>query len=332
MPQQAITISDVAQALGMSKTTVSRAISGKGRVSEETRQKVQDYIQQHNYRPNAVARGLAQSKTYNIALVISSQFSNFDLRFVRKSMTAVCEAASQTEYEVLLTIADQHSSTPLRRLLDKGKVDGALLTSAVEEDPLTDLLRSRDVPFVVMGHLNDKEILQVDNDQVSGCRELTALLLKMGRQRIALLGGAQQYTVNVSRLRGFEEAHAQEGVPVQKELVYMDLESVPSQLAAVEDALTKEPDCLLCMDDSLSLTVLKYLKGRGIRVPQDIQLASMYDSEALEESDPSITAVQFDADKLARTAYQMLLDTINGKSVKNCLELGYQLVIRRSTL
>ena len=58
----------------------------------------------------------------------------------------------------------------------------------------------------------------------------------------------------------------------------------------------------------------------------------MYDSEALEESDPSITAVQFDADKLARTAYQMLLDTINGKSVKNCLELGYQLVIRRSTL
>ena len=131
MPQQAITISDVAQALGMSKTTVSRAISGKGRVSEETRQKVQDYIQQHNYRPNAVARGLAQNKTYNIALVISSQFSNFDLPFVRKSMTAVCEAASQTEYEVLLTIADRRSSTPLRRLLDKGKVDGALLDIGV---------------------------------------------------------------------------------------------------------------------------------------------------------------------------------------------------------
>lgn len=332
MPQQSLTISDVATALGLSKTTVSRAISGKGRVSGETKKKVQDYIQQHNYRPNAVARGLAQNRTYNIALVISSQFSNFDLPFVRKSMTAVCAAASQTEYEVLLTIADRHSTVPLRRLLDKGKVDGALLTSAVENDPLTDLLRSRGVPFVVMGRLEDKTILQVDNDQVSGCRELTSLLLKIGRRRIALLGGAQRYTVNMSRLQGFEEAHRLEGLPIHQDLVYMDLETVPAQLAAVEDVLTKGPDCLLCMDDSHSLTVLKYLKGRGIRVPQDIQLASMYDSEALEESDPSITAVQFDADKLARTAYQMLLDTIHDKPVKNCLELGYQLIIRKSTL
>jgi len=331
MAQQSLTISDVAAALKMSKTTVSRAISGKGRVSEETRVRVQEYIQQHNYRPNAVARSLAQSKTYNIALVISSQFSNFDLPFVRKSMTAVCEAAGQNEYDILLTIADRDGDMPMRRLLDKGKVDGALLTRAVENDPLTALLKSRELPFVVMGNLADKSIFQVDNDQVGGCCELTALLLKMGSQRIALLGGSRGYTVNMSRLYGYEKAHRQAGVPIQSDLIFMDLETVSAQLVALDQALRRKPDCILCMDDSLSLTVFKELKKRGIRVPEDINLASMYDSEALEENIPPITALQFDAEKLARTAYSMLLDAINGNSVNNSLELGYQVAIRRST-
>lgn len=331
MPQQTLTISDVAEALGMSKTTVSRAISGKGRISEETRARVQAYIHQHNYRPNAVARGLAQSKTYNIALVISHRFSTFDLPFVRKSMTAVCEASAQSEYDILLTIADRNSDVPLRRLLDKGKVDGVLLTFAVEDDPLVELLRSREIPFVVIGSLADKSILQVDNDQVSGCRELTSLLLKMGRRRIALLGGTQRYTVNVSRLKGYTQAHEQAGLPMQPELVFMDLESVPRQIAALDEALKQRADCILCMDDSLSLTIMKQLKARELRVPEDVQLASMYDSEALEESSPSITALQFDAAQLSRTGYHMLMDTINGKAVQNGLELGYQLVVRQST-
>lgn len=331
MAQQSLTISDVAEALNMSKTTVSRAISGKGRVSEETRNKVQAYIKQHNYRPNAVARGLAQNKTYNIALVISQKFSNFDLPFVRKSMTAVCEAAAQSEYDILLAVADRAEAAPLRRLLDKGKIDGALLTSAIEDDALTALLRSRGIPFVVLGSLSDKSILQVDNDQVAGCSELTSLLIKMGRRRIALLGGARHYTVNVSRLKGYEKAHQQAGLPIPKELVFLDLETVSAQMEALEEVLHHQPDCILCMDDLLSQTVLKTLKSKNIRVPQDIQLASLYDSEALAESSPTITALQFDANHLARTGYQMLLDSINGKPVDNGLELGYQLVVRQST-
>ena len=65
-----ITIADVAEALGVSKTTVSRAISGKGRIGKETRKRVLEYIEEHDYKPNAIAKGLAQSKTYNICVVI----------------------------------------------------------------------------------------------------------------------------------------------------------------------------------------------------------------------------------------------------------------------
>lgn len=331
MSQQSLTIGDIAEAMGMSKTTVSRAISGKGRVSEETRAKVLAYIRQHNYRPNAVARGLAQNRTYNIALVISRKFSSFDLSFVRRSMTAVCDTAAQNDYDVLLTIADQEHPDALARLIENGKTDGVLLTSAIEDSSLTEMLRARRMPFAVVGSLSDKTILQVDNDQVSGCRELTSLLIKLGCRRIALLGGSHRYTVNCSRLAGYEEAFRREGLPIERSLIFMDLETLPAQLSALDQALDRRPDCLLCMDDLLSLTVLKELKKRCIRVPEDIRLASMYDCEALEECEPGITAVQFDATTLARTACQLLIDSIMGRPTVVLQPLGYQLVVRRST-
>lgn len=81
-----ITISDVAEALGVSKTTVSRAISGKGRIGEATRQKVLAYIEEHDYKPNVIARGLAQSKTFNLCVVMPEDYALVDLSFFRKSL------------------------------------------------------------------------------------------------------------------------------------------------------------------------------------------------------------------------------------------------------
>lgn len=331
MQKQPLTISDVAEALGMSKTTVSRAISGKGRISAETRARVQAYIQKHNYRPNAVARSLAQNRTYNIALVISSHFSNFDLPFVRKSMNAVCEAATQSEYDVLLTFGDSHNTTALRRLLDKSKIDGAILTSAVENSPLTALLAERGTPFVVLGALRDKSILQVDNDQVGGCCDLIAHLLRSGIRRVALLGGTERYTVNTSRREGYLQAYAQMDLTAPQELVFMELETVELQMAAVEEALRRGAQCLACADDELSVRVLKHLNNKGVRVPQDIRLASLYGSEVLEESHPPITAVEFDAEQLARTAFQLLLHKIQGRPADSRVERGYELKVREST-
>ena len=86
-----LTIDDIARDLGVSKTTVSRAISGKGRISATTRERIQAYIQEMNYRPSAAAKGLAESKTYNVALVLPRSLFKLDIPFIRKSMTAICE-------------------------------------------------------------------------------------------------------------------------------------------------------------------------------------------------------------------------------------------------
>ncbi|MBP3577323.1 MAG: LacI family DNA-binding transcriptional regulator, partial [Lachnospiraceae bacterium] len=96
--EKKLTIADVADYLGVSKTTVSRAISGKGRVSEETRKRVQQYIDQMDYKPNVIAKGLAQSKTFNIAVVIPADCDMQELPFFQNCMCGICDAAAKRDY------------------------------------------------------------------------------------------------------------------------------------------------------------------------------------------------------------------------------------------
>ena len=167
-----VDIGTIAAALGVSKTTVSRAISGNGRVGAATRQRVQDYVKEHNYTPSVMARGLAMRCSYNISLVISKQFSDFEMPFLRKTIRSVYQVAEDCDYDVLLTLVGENETRPVERLLDNRKIDGLILTRTLERDPLIPLLKSRKLPFVAIGRPEDPTVMSVDHDQVGGCREL----------------------------------------------------------------------------------------------------------------------------------------------------------------
>ena len=182
-------ITRMAEDLGVSKTTVSRALSGNGRVSEATRQRVVDYAREKNYVPNMMAKSLVTKKSYNIALVFSRQFSNFEGQFLRKTITAVCDVMARNDYDVLLAMVGEQEAQPMQRLLVNHKIDGVILARSLERDPLIPLLQQSKLPFITIGRPVDPTVLYVDHDQVGGCRELTNLLLMKSLHRIALLGG-----------------------------------------------------------------------------------------------------------------------------------------------
>ena len=103
-PKKNITIADVADALGVSRTTVSRAISGKGRIGKDTRDRVMEYIQEHNYKPNVIAKSLAQSKTYNLCVVMPGDYGVVDLTFFQQCLFGIQQIAGAMEYDILLSI------------------------------------------------------------------------------------------------------------------------------------------------------------------------------------------------------------------------------------
>lgn len=329
--EKKIDISQMAEDLGVSKTTVSRALSGNGRVSEATRARVVQYAKEKNYVPNMLARGLVTQQSYNISLVFSRQFGNLAAPFLRKTVSAVYDIAARNDYDVLMTMVSEQETSPMQRLLVNRKIDGVILARTLERDPLIPMLQKSGLPFVAIGRPADQDVISVDHDQVGGCRELVSLLLMKGLHRIALLGGSMLYTVNQSRLEGYKQAHDRAGCKIDESLLFLELESDDLRTSAVELAVQRGADCILCMDDQVALLALSTLRQLNLRVPQDIRLASMYDDEALQECTPQITAVSFDAEQLGRRTAQQLLSLIRHQPVETRTLLGYQVGLRLST-
>lgn len=332
MRSKKITISDVAEALGVSKTTVSRAISGKGRISEDTRQKVLAYIEANDYKPNVIAKGLAQKKTYNIALVIPGDCNLVDMPFFQNSMQGICEEASANDYDVMLVTTTGSSSANLERTVANNKVDGVILSRSLVKDRNAALLKAQGVPFVLMGTSRDGRILQADNDHRAGCHELVSRMLGSGMTGVGLIGGSKNYVVNRTRKQGYEDAFKSAGTEADRALIFEDCESADQIGRAVETLLQKKAECIVCMDDVICLAVLQILSEKDILVPQQIQLASFYDSTLLKNRKPAVTSLLFDDKELGARTCRTLLRYIRGEEVERKTLLGYELVIRESTL
>ena len=316
---------------GVSKTTVSRAISGKGRIGSETRERVLKYIDAHNYTPNVIAKSLAQNKTYNLAVVMPGDYELIDLPFFQNCIMGIQEIASSFDYDMLLTVCNNADVTKLERIVRNRKVDGVILLRSFMDDVQVEYLQEKNVPFVVTGSSNYKGVVQVDNDHRAACRELTSILLMKRMKKIALIGGNEEHVVTQSRLMGFKDAFADSGTAVDESLIYMNLDNPVLLDGKLDDIIKREVDCIVCMDDAICMEVLYKLRREGISVPDQIRVASFYNSSMLETHDPSITSLDFDAKELGMLVCRTLLDMIEGQKVQKKTLLGYEVRLREST-
>lgn len=329
--QKKITIDDVANALGVSKTTVSRAVSGKGRVGESTRNRVLSYIEENNYKPNLIAKSLAESKTFNIAVVIPGDYNLVDLPFFQKCLLGISEFASTFNYDVLMCVCYENDMSQLERIIDNHKVDGVILTRTLVEDKPEKYLIEKGVPFVVIGTSLNKEVIQVDHDHRSACKELTSLMIMKGYKRIGLIGGDESHMVTISRYAGYEDALLEAGVHVDKQIVSLNVQtSIVAEKSAME-LMDKHVDAIICMDDSICSYVLNAFHNKGIRVPEDVKLLSFYNSMMLENRNISVTTLQFDVKELGVETCKVLIQSLNGTEIEKKTLLKYEVILKEST-
>ena len=217
------TIHDVAKELGVSASTVSRAISGKGRIGQATRERILRYIEASGYYPNAVAQSLAQARTNNIAVILPKVHTLTDIPFFHTCIYAIEEIAQANDYDILVVVTQGRDTRPLERLILNRKVDGMILTSTYENDCFVPLLKEKKIPFVTIGAVPDGDVIQVDNDNAGACMELTGILLAKKISRIAYLGSNMEQMVNKSRYQGFCAAYRQYGREPDGDILYTDL-------------------------------------------------------------------------------------------------------------
>jgi DNA-binding LacI/PurR family transcriptional regulator len=327
-----MTIDDIARELRVSKTTVSRAISGKGRIGEVTRKRVLDFIKAHNYRPNVMAKGLANRKTYNIGYMVPDSYQLADLPFFQQCLIGICSVAAANDYDVLQSLWSKDDISSVARLVDNRKVDGLILSRTHVGDKATAYLLEKNIPFVTIGTMvGNQQIIQVDNDHRSACKELTASLLTRGIRKLGLIGGDQSYVVTGKRLQGYMDAFLDSGLGVDRSLFYMEALDGLAVEQAVEGLLRKEVECIICMDDAICTYVLRKLRIAKIKVPKEVKVASFYNSTILENHSPSITTLKFDVRELGSVTCQTLLDRMEGKNVPYRTLLGYEVLWQDST-
>lgn len=331
MEEKKPTIDDIAEELKISKTTVSRAISGKGRISEETRNRVMAYIRERNYKPNAIARGLANQRTYNIGFAVPGDYSIVDLPFFQNCLWGICNYAASRDYDVVISMVKENDISQLERLIHNHKVDGVIIGRTYEDDLAAKFLTEQGVPFVTIGSSRDDSVVQVDNDHVSACKELTRVLLGKGLTRMALIGSSLGYIVNSNRLKGFLEAHKEAGVEINNDYIFTDVDYGPDIDHIVERLIREKIDCIICMDDAICAYVLNKLKVENVIIPRDIRVASFYNSTMLEYNQPAITSLNFDVKEIGIASCKTLLANIDKELTTNKILLGFEVVLKEST-
>ena len=278
-----------------------------------------------------IAKGLAQSRTYNIGLVIPGNYNLVELPFFQNCMLGISKTASMLDYDVLISVVMPDDISRLRRVVINHKVDGVILTRTLVNDASVAYLKEAGIPFVTIGSIEEEAVVQIDNDHRSACKELTEKLLLQGVEKIALIGGSQEYIVNGNRLGGFLEAYKVQGKEPVREHIFLDVEDETEVAQIVEKMAAENVECIIAMDDYLCSCVFNTLRQRKIEVPGQMKVVSFYDSSLLANNMPSVTSVQFNVEELGEMTCRTLLKMIEGEEVQIRTLLGYQISIREST-
>jgi LacI family transcriptional regulator len=331
------TIRDVARRAGVAPITASRALSDGGYVSAATRARVRAAAAELNYVPNMLANSLRSNRTDTLALLLSDISNPFWTTVAR----GVEDVASRLGYTVIYcnTDADEHKQDQYVTMLLRRRVDGVLLVPASASSAAVKALQAQDVKVVVLDHLlKDVAVDVVRGASCEGARLIVRHLLDLGHRRIALLNGPGGVFTAAERARGYCQAHAEAGLPVDDRLLLYGAYTVASGVALAEQvlALHGRPTAIFAANNFLAAGALRTLREHNLRVPADISLVSFDDLPSEYFYEPFLTVVQQPAYELGATAAGLLLGRLRPHAGATPappqeIVLPTELVIRTST-
>lgn len=331
------TIEDVAKAAGVSRSTVSYALSGKRTISLETRRRIDDAIKSLNFTPNAGARALKTSQTMVLGLLLQFHEDEFAPAMLQY-LLPITESARSLGYDILM-MTESDGAAALTRVAQSGMVDGLILLDVAHEDPRLGALRAARQPGVLVGLPGDTEGLDVfDLDFPDAARTLVDHLHGLGHEEICLItpprhvyerGGSYAWrfrdaALEQAKLHGitFSAHYGESRQPAIDESLNRILDSVPDATG------------LIVHNDASVAVLPAVLHSRGVRVPDDLSVVSLYSKDFARSFSLPYTAVESSPDKLGRLAVEQLTRRIQNPGTPDLPEVRFvaaELVDRGST-
>ncbi len=317
MAYENYTIKDIAKALNLSPSTVSRALRDSYEISAETKQIVLEYAEKINYRANPIARSLKERKSNSIGIVIS-EIAN---TFFSQVIDGIESVAQEKNYQVVISQTNESSERERLNIeyLYSRSTDGLLMTLSSETTDLSYIERliSRGFPIVFFDRVpNQIDAFKVIADNKQGTFDAVQYLIDSGKRRIAHLTGSQRLSITGERLEGYKNALAANGLPFNPDLIkyceYGGLHMEEIEIAIAE--LVKENyDAIFISGDKLSTGYLQAMKNNAYLELNTIKIAGFTNSKVVNLFSPTITAVSQPAFEMGKQAAELLIRQIESK-------------------
>lgn len=314
-----VTIKDIAKALNLSISTVSRALKGSYKISEATIQLVKEYALENNYRPNLMAQGLKGKHNRSIGLIISSVPNNF----FSEVISGIESITSGSEYHIIITqsLESFERESANLQLLTWRSVDG-LLVSVSSETKTFDHFRKvqgAGTPIVFFDRIAEGfNSHSIESDNAGGAYNATKHLIGNGYKRIAHITSPAELSITTERLKGYYDALNEAGMVADNALVKycrhggMTIEEVE---IAIEELLQlpEKPDAIFTASDRITLSTMTILHRRGIQIPGEVAVAGFSNFNAPEIINPSLTVIKQPAFEIGREAARLLIQLVESK-------------------
>ena len=333
----AVTIKDIARALNLSTSTVSRALRGSYEISAETKRLVMDYAERLNYQPNPIALSLKENRSRVIGVIVPQIANNF----FSQAINGIEAIAYNRGYHVI--IMQSHESLEREVLTVQQamarRVDGLLISISSQTTDLAHLhaIQQRNVPIVMFDRVSaELDAPKIVADNLGGAFAATEHLIQTGRRRIAFVAIPPYMAITQDRLAGYKAALAQYGLPYDEDLVrfvgFQEHEFDP-----IIDNLLRQsppPDAFFMAFDRLALWCMTALRKRNIAIPEQVSLIGFTNISVAELLDPPMSTVVQPAQEIGQTAAERLIELIELKEkapATSTVSIPNTLIVRDST-
>lgn len=314
-----VTIKDIAKALGLSTSTVSRALRDTHEISAATKKIVLAYAKEINYQPNPIALSLKERRSKSIGVVVSEVANSY----FSQAINGIESIAYDRGYHVIISQTHESYEREVVNVnhLASRSVDGLLISMSSLTTDISHLtnLHDKGLPIVFFDRVADEiNTHKVIANNEKGAYEATKQLIASGYKRIAHLTSSKQLSISVERLSGYEAALKEHGIAINPHyikycqhggMIYEETENAIKELMAMPD----KPDAIFVAGDRLSTGCLSVIKKLKIDVPKEVAIAGFSNSDVLDLFNPSLTSVRQPAFEIGQLATQMLLQLIEAK-------------------
>lgn len=336
---KAITIYDIAKEAGVSPATVSRVLTNNANVRREKREKILELITKYNFKPNALARGLADTKTRTIGVLAADVRNPY-----YAALFVECEkAARAADYTIVLcnSLGKMQNEVDLLSKLQEQKVDAIIqlggrvddLVSNTEYVEIVNQIIST-IPVVVTGKLDGTRCHTVRIDSMKAMELLMEHLIGLGHSRIALIGGRSDVLATFEKYQKYKLILKENHIEYDERLVSdgggYDFETGYRQM---NELFEKRLDftAVVAINDFSAMGVIKSISEHGYRIPDDISVVSYDNTYMAEVSMPSLTSIDYNYEEYGRQLVDTAIALIDGKNITLTCMISPTLVIRESS-